>query len=436
MTRILMVTTGSHGDVFPFLAVARVLIARGVAVDMLVNPAYDDVVREAGVRPLPLGERMTMAEVIERYGIMHPAWGALRTMRMMYGFAPVVVARTREVARETRPDAILAHHICVGAVDVGREMSIPSALTLLAPAVMFSRDDPILNTQGWPGASGRAFGVAMLPMMEYWFLPMFNRMHNRARKLSGLARVKDATRAAVQDADLLLALWSDAYRELQPDDPPNTHICGFTWYDGDPKTPAPPGLDEFLDDGEPPILFCLGTTAVYVAKHFYDDAIEAAKRMKRRALLLAGPDAAKYDRPADGIRAFRYARLSHVVPKCAATVIHGGIGTTAQSLRAGKPTLVAPFAYDQFNNGVRVHALGVGDSIHPLRLSARRMAEVLERLLGSDEIRARATALGARVRAEDGSAPAAEHLLSLVGRSAARAPAASRPHAAARSLAT
>ena len=91
------------------------------------------------------------------------------------------------------------------------------------------------------------------------------------------------------------------------------------------------GVGAFLDDGPPPIVFTLGSSAVMDAGQFYEHSAAAAKLLGRRAVLLVGKDAR--NRPAslpDGVVAFDYAPFSELFPRAAAVVHHGGIGTTGR----------------------------------------------------------------------------------------------------------
>jgi UDP:flavonoid glycosyltransferase YjiC (YdhE family) len=107
------------------------------------------------------------------------------------------------------------------------------------------------------------------------------------------------------------------------------------------------------------------------------------------------------------VRAFPWAPHSWIFPRGAATIHHGGIGSTAQALRAGRPQLVVPHAHDQFNNAVRVVRLGVGAMVPRHCLTQSRLTRTLGRLLADAAVNARARDLGTRVAAEDGAVAAA-----------------------------
>ena len=76
--RVLIVTAGSHGDVFPFIGIGRALRAAGAKVAVLVNPYFAPDVRSASLEHLPLGERLGPSKLIRQYGLMHPMFGAFR----------------------------------------------------------------------------------------------------------------------------------------------------------------------------------------------------------------------------------------------------------------------------------------------------------------------------------------------------------------------
>jgi UDP:flavonoid glycosyltransferase YjiC (YdhE family) len=86
---------------------------------------------------------------------------------------------------------------------------------------------------------------------------------------------------------------------------------------------------------------------------------------------------------------FGYVPFADLLPRLAAFVHHGGIGTTSQALRAGVPQLIRPMAYDQLDNSRRAQKLGVAIELLPSRYDAERAAEALDRLLRDSALRQR-----------------------------------------------
>ena len=131
---------------------------------------------------------------------------------------------------------------------------------------------------------------------------------------------------------LTLALFSSVLAKPQRDWAAITVITGFTFYDGSEGTAAlTPELKQFLDTGNPPIVFTLGSAAVMTPGSFDQESIQAAKLLNRRAVLLIGKNAPPKNL-SESIIAVNYAPYSQVFPHACAIVHQGGIGTTAQAL--------------------------------------------------------------------------------------------------------
>src|SRR5262249_38968384 len=180
-------------------------------------------------------------------------------------------------------------------------------------------------------------------------------------------------------------------------------ITGFPFHDRQGTAGMPSDLVRFLDEGPPPLVFTLGSSAVMDAGRFYEDSAAAAKLLGRRAVLLVGTDTG--NRPAalpDGVVAFDYAPFAELFPRAAAVVHHGGVGSTGPVLRSGRPMLVRPYAHDQFDNAGRVVRLGIARTISRHRYSPARAAAELRPLLDDPTYSRRAALVGEQVRQEDG----------------------------------
>ena len=180
---------------------------------------------------------------------------------------------------------------------------------------------------------------------------------------------------------LVLALFSEVFAKPQPDWPPQTKITGFCFYDGHHEAQMPPELLRFLDNGAPPIVFTLGSSAVWVARDFFKESIEAAKRLGRRAVLLIGDERNLPGTLPEGIIAVDYAPYQSLLPRACAVVHHGGVGTTSQGLLAGVPTLIVPFAFDQSDNAEHAYKLGTSRTLYRKNYFAPRVANELHELL-------------------------------------------------------
>ncbi len=243
-------------------------------------------------------------------------------------------------------------------------------------------------------------------------VPDINAVHARY----GLppARHFVATLQGVADAHLtLFPAWFGA---TPPDWPRPLTEGVFALYDPHPECALPPELEAFLRDGDAPVVFTPGS-GNRQASRWLARSLDAARRLGRRAVLLTPHRGQVPDSLPTGVLWLPYVPLRALLPRVAALVHHGGVGTTAEGLRAGVPQVIVPLAYDQFDNAARVAALSAGCGLPGGAAGARprALARALARLLASPEVRA-GCARAARLSAEDGTrdlAGQAEILLGL-----------------------
>jgi len=407
VARILLATFGSYGDLFPYLAIGVELRRRGHAVTIATLPVYAQKVAHEGlefhaVRPdIRPGDRELLAQV------MDARRGTERVLRFTSSTVRESYDDTLPAAREA--DLIVSHPITFAAVIAAEKLRKPWVSSVLAPISFLSAYDPPVPAQRASLLKVRALGpgaMRVLWSIAKWQTGTWMREIPALRKELGLPPGEHALFEGSHSPRLVLALFSRWLTERQPDWPAQTVMTGFPFYDGGEA--APPELDRFLDAGSPPVVFTLGSSAVGVAGDFYRESLEAVRRLGARAVLMTGehPQGLPDSLP-PGVLAVPYAPHAAVMPRGAATVHQGGIGTTAQAMRAGKPMLVMPFAHDQFDNAERVRRLGVAEVLTRRRYTAARVEGLLGRLLNDARYGRAARELGERVRAEQGAAAAA-----------------------------
>jgi rhamnosyltransferase subunit B len=406
---------GSGGDLNPFLAVGSALRKMGHEVALLTNPTYAGACMAAGVEPLALGEAVTLREVIERYPeITHSLRGPMTVIRRI--MAPMVpeIVRTTSAAIDTwKPDGVLTHPLCMGVTWECDRRGLACAVAALAPTMWFNPRDQLVMPSfrsHRPSPLAVRFDLFFGRLM---MAAMLDGPLNKVRRSMGLEAGRGVFLGDCRAGIVNLGLWSPTFRGPVEGDPQRGVICGFPWYDRDSQREAPAAdIEAFLDEGPPPIVFTLGTAVVHTAGGFYRAAAEACTMLNRRGLLLVGePDYAPALGSRRDVRAFTYAPYSTLFPRAAAVVHHGGIGTTAQGLRAGRPTLVVPAAHDQFDNAARVKRLGASQTLNHARVNGRRLAGALEEVLGSSAMADAANRLSAAIRSDDGGRVGAEHLV-------------------------
>lgn len=415
--KVLITSIGSAGDVNPSIALGRALGQRQHKVVLLANPYFRQQVAAAGLDFLPLGEEAQLRRLKDMAIVLHPRKGHRYLWReLLLPSVPLLVEALEAAVRTEPPEVVVYHQASFGARWVCARHDIPCALAALTPLVWMSCEDGSVHARALVRESPpkwllRGHMRLARPLLRW----TVDRSLNPIRKRYGLPPARDVFFDHVFGCDLNLGLWSSLLRGPMPDDPPNGRICGFTWFDGGHQVEeVDDEVARFLEQGEPPIVFTMGSTAVCVAGNFYEQAAEACRRLGRRGLLLTGSAANVPRRLPAGVRAFGYARFSTVLPRGCATVHHGGIGTTAQALRSGRPMVVIPIVYDAFDNAARARRLGVSVTLKRSRVSAETLADSLRRVLDDPAVVARAGRLGDELAEEDGAAVAAEALENLV----------------------
>ncbi len=410
--RWLLTSWGSHGDLHPFLALGRGLIARGHEVTLVGHPDWGAETEAAGLRFVSTGEPPRDDFVRNYPEVMSMKWGGLVSLHTLVnraiapGFDHVMAALLPEARTH---DAMVAHHFTFPAPVAADVTGIPWATASLAPGVVPSAWSlPGANFgRAGQGLGGRAWNRFVWSAGRMITSPMVDPVVNRLRAKHGLGPVRDAVFEAHSPL-LNLQLYSGHFAPRPPDWSADKRVAGFCHYDP-PGAALAPEIEEFLGRGEPPVLFTLGSTAVQKPGAFYQNAVEALQVLGLRGILLIGPEENRPVHLPDSILAISYAPYGLLMPRVRAVAHQCGIGTLSHALRAGVPSVACPFAFDQPNNARRLEALGVAEVVLPHQRDARRIGQALQRLLAGGAP-AHTQRLGGLIRAEDGVAMACDVL--------------------------
>lgn len=307
-------------------------------------------------------------------------------------------------------DLLLTHPISFAGPLVAQKTGIPWVSSVLAPvSFMSAHDPPVPPFWAWMRhvqVFGPRFVGAFFKQVKKVY---HNQDYDQFRAELGLPDRGSPVFEGQHSPKLILALFSKLFAQPQPDWPAQARVTGFAFYDGRIELEMPAELSTFLAAGEPPIVFTLGSSAVWVARDFYRESIAAAKLLGRRAVLLIGDERNQPDEtlPPD-IIAVNYAPYELLLASSCAMVHHGGVGTTSQGLRAGIPTLIVPFAFDQPDNAAHAARLGGSRTLPRPKYHAARVARELDILLSHPEHTTQAQAVGALLKLENGAAVATD----------------------------
>jgi len=416
--RIVLSNIGTFGDINPLIAIALELKRRGHVPVMAVPAVFGPKILPLGlefhpVRPDIDPQNTLMAEMI--YDVRKGTERGLRE------FLFPVLRQTYDdlldaATQPARADLLLLGELNYAGPLVAEITGIPWASYILAPLSFFSAFDPpvlpmyprLARADKTIPGMGRAIKRLARLVSRNWSQPIYDLRHEL-----GLPRGENPLFDAKHSPFLVLALFSRSLALPQKDWPPNTIITGFCFYDSDAGNAAlPPNLEAFLNAGPPPVVFTLGSAAVLAAGRFYEFSARAAIRLGIRAVLLIGNDKRNQLRQPlpDSICVAEYAPYSALFSRAAMVVHQGGVGTTAQCLRAGKPMLIMPFSHDQPDNGRRMQRLKVARVIQRGNYTPVRVARKLKAMLAEPLYARRAEMVARRLEQEDGLKSACDAL--------------------------
>jgi UDP:flavonoid glycosyltransferase YjiC (YdhE family) len=388
--RIIFGTFGTLGEVQPVFAIAETLRARGHEIVVLAPAVYEQAARALGFDFGAICTAEWHDRFISQKLLWHPNAGYPLLAR---GIAEMVEPTFEAVRNHHAPGrTVLAlSWMFVGGRIARDALQIPTVTLHPSPAVFRSRFDPpvlpplpfVKDAPRWNDLWFRAIDLLMDQLLAGSV--------NRLRARLGLPRVSRLLQHWIHSPDGVIGLFPPWFASLQQDWPQQTVLTGFPLYDGGRDVSLSPALSRFLDDGPPPVAFFTGTGIRHAAP-FFRTAVEICKASGRRGVLLSSfPENFATPLPPN-LHIEPYAPFSQLLPRSAAFVHHGGIGSIAQALAAGTPQIAVPSAFDQADNGARLERLGVGVSLSPGKFNVRRGAEALDRALGEECLRATAAA--------------------------------------------
>ena len=410
---VVVVTIGSAGDLFPFMRMAIALVDAGHRVSFLGPHQHEPFVRAAG---LPFHGLPADPAVLDHPDLWHPTRG----FGVVWQATRPAMAEVPAFVGSLPPDqkcTMLVHPLALPEADLCRAArpGISVAVAFLAPSNLPTVYDPLMmgpwrvprwvphgvRRRLWRGLGRRFVDPVALPGV------------NAARALAGLAPIDALIDTLLSIADLSIALFPDWFAPTQPDWPQPLVRSSFPLYDPSPDPSPDPGPDpgpraalspellRFLGQGGRPLVFTPGT-GNRQARAYFEHAAAAAHLLGERAIFLTPHrDQLPSELPRHVLWQ-EYVPLRALLPHVCVLVHHGGIGTTAEALRAGTRQLVVPMAHDQFDNGARVEALGVGVSLPATRLSTGRLVKCLGRLLDDEGLAVRCRAVAGKFGSDPG----------------------------------
>ncbi|WP_437679653.1 glycosyltransferase [Sorangium sp. So ce131] len=398
---------GSRGDVQPAVALGKALAGRGHDVRVLAGKSFAPWIAEHGLTAIPAS--------VDSVDIMESDLGKEWVSR---GTNPLAQSRVLQRLIERFGAAMVddALRACEGAelilssftsdtyaASIAEASGAAQVSMPLQPSILATRHGPTALAAPVPrrdSALNLLFGKLFVePTVWRWY----GGVTNDVRRRLGLAPQGRRAYMAALRRTLVVHGYSAHVVPHPPDWPPTFHTTGYWFLDEGKGYRPPEALERFLAAGEPPIALGFGSMTSHDPAATTRILVDAVARSGRRAVLLSGWAALGDTALPDTILRIDAAPHDWLYPRVAAAVIHGGAGTVAACLRAGRPAVVVPHLADQLFWGRRVEELGVGPRAIPRpRLTTEALTAAIEAATTDAGMRRRAEELGRKIRGEDG----------------------------------
>lgn len=411
--KILIATIGTRGDVEPYVALGRALTDAGHEVTICTCAHFEPFVRENDLDYAYVNndfiDFMHTPEGKIILGNAGGLWETLTTLLPM--IAKLGDLQERQMAdvwaacKKTAPDLILYHMKAIGTPDFAEKLGVPCMLAFWLPLHVPTTRFPAMGFPELPLGPGYRW-------LTYQLIRRISSLTGKRvrkwRTQNGLPPRSPGFRMRLPDGRPIPVLHGFSRHIIpRPEDWPETAtVTGFWFLDQAENWNPPPSLSQFLSEGEPPIYFGFGSIFGRDPKRATQIILEAVRRTGVRAILARGWGGIE---PGDSTQSesvmfIEAAPHRWLFPQVNAVVHHGGCGTTAAGLLAGKPSIICPFFGDQPFWGRHVARLGVGPSPIPQKkLTAESLCRAIDTVTNDATMRENAATLGRRLRKENGT---------------------------------
>jgi sterol 3beta-glucosyltransferase len=401
---ILISTFGTQGDIQPFIALGNGLMAAGHTVTVCTSEDYRALVETHG-----LGYAfMDNALLHLSRAVLDGQGNTVALMRQMGPAMQRTIEDEWRAAQAIGPDVIVYHPKMLGSYHIAEKLGIPLLMAIPLPCYTPTRafPHPFLATLRLGGWFNR-LSYPIVGLSSAMFIGMTNRFRTRALGLPPQRRLADLLVRADGSPIPILYPYSPALLPVPADFPQHVHVTG-AWFLERPAAWRPDAaLERFLDAGPPPVYVGFGSMSGKQAAGRARIVLEALAETEQRGLLARGWGGLEAAELPDTVHVIDTVPHDWLFPRMAAVVHHGGAGTTAAGLRAGKPTVICPFLGDQGFWGMLVHARGVGPQPIPQRrLTVPRLAAAISAAVHDPGMEQRAAELGVQLQMEYGVAKA------------------------------
>jgi len=409
----LLIPMGTPGDVQPFIDLGCALRRRGHVVRLVAHDPFKSRAIQCGFEFESIGNTNQFDQLLNDRNLWNPlkAYRVFAKKLVVPSMRPIVDAVCKHQTDET---VVYAQSMALGARVAQDKFGLKTITVHRQPSFLRSMTDtskaPSMLVPRWmpKAAKGAQFRV-IDAILDHPYVPPVNELRGEL----GLSPITRWSKSWLNSPDGVLGFWNDWFAPPQEDWPGNVSLAGFIADETGEDQPSEK-LKQFIDNGEPPIVFTFGSGNRFSERMLAVGA-EACRKINRRGLLVSRTKQS-HELASESVMQVDYAPFSWLLPRSAAIVHHAGIGTVGQALAAGVPQLsVAGLVFDTTDTAHRLSKLGVSRRISVRRFSAARAADVLLGLMEDERIKSRARELSISVRSSDALRIACETGERLIG---------------------
>lgn len=370
---------GTGGDIDPMVALATELVQRGHRVSFLSNDYFAPIIQAAGCEFVSVG-------TAEQYhkGNSVTAWERdNQSDNFQYYHAPAFEPAFRFV------QSCVAEQNCVvlvlgeqnGASVAAEKFDLPFITFMLSPNVIFSAISPPAPFRWIVPKFLPAFIVRLL-------LHRYRKVRARRflkephladyiavrKRLGCLPRFQKKSKALLQ-----IGFFPQWFGMPAKDWPKNIHLVGFPLQNR-PSMQSRLEFDQLIEKSGAPVIFTTGT-GVKDVRALFTEGRKICEALQLPGVFVGGADGAELLQGSAWCKHFSYLDFEYAFSKAQAVIHHGGIGTTAQAIKAGVPQIIRPLKYDQPDNADRIYRLGLGTYVLPEKFTAEAVTSVLRNML-------------------------------------------------------
>ncbi len=414
-SRLILITFGSLGDLHPFLAIGQELQKRNYRVIVATNPLHQEKTENAGLSFYPVRPDIDINDQRFVEDVTNAKRGPEFLIRDY--IMPYLNQTYQDLKDLIGPqDILITHPLAYAAHAIAEKDRLPWISATLSPTWYFSIYDPPVLTKYqnlhkfqvmYPSVNRALFSFGKL-ISNRWIRPLYN-----LRKQLGLSNKRHPLIEGFISPSKDLALFSPVLSPPQPDWPRQTVATGFPFFNATEDVWHKERLSHFLKAGPAPVVFTLGSAVVKNPGPFFETGIEVVRRLGCRGIFLMEPHTREQIAEAfnpDQILIEEYIPYAHLFQHARVIVHQCGIGTTAQALLSGNPSLAVPYSNDQPDNAMRLERLGVARQLNIRQFNRNTLQKELQALINEPGYLEKARQVQREIEQEEGVTRACDEI--------------------------